>query len=206
MIRMRRDKPKQGVYLLLGELMRSDRLPPATLGFIALNVVIYLELFDINYPSIDAVCLSANGIINNRQWLRLVLSALYHGDDWHLYYNMISFSIKGRSLERRYGSAYFLILVALFTVYCSFTYVGIEYLAYLVFQSETHLYTCAVGFSAVIFALKVLTTHYLPSGTVYILDTIPVPSKYAYWAELVIISLVSHNVSFAGKIYLIILS
>ena len=49
-----------------------------------------------------------------------------------------------------------------------------------------------------IFALKVLTTHNLPNGTIYMLNIIPVPSKYAYWAELVIISLLSPNVSFAG--------
>jgi len=53
-------------------------------------------------------------------------------------------------------------------------------------------------FIGVLFALKVLTTHHLPSGTVYLFNTIPVPSKYAYWVELVSISLMTPNVSFAG--------
>jgi len=44
----------------------------------------------------------------------------------------------------------------------------------------------------------VLTTHYLPSGTVYFLNLMPVPSKYIYWVELISISLMVPNASFAG--------
>ncbi len=55
-----------------------------------------------------------------------------------------------------------------------------------------------MNFLGVIFALKVLTTHNLPNGTVYMFNTIPIPSKYAYWAELVAIQLLTPNVSFIG--------
>lgn len=195
---MRREKPKQAVYLLIGELLRSDRLPPVTLAVIALNVIVYLELFELDFPSLGNVCLSANQILEYKDWKRLILSPFFHGDDWHLYYNMISFSIKGRSLERRYGSFYFFVLLAIFTVSCSLTYVGLEFLGFKLFDKYAHLDSCAVGFSGVIFALKVLTTHHLPSGTVYLGETIPIPSKYAYWGELVLISMLTPNASFAG--------
>ena len=37
----------------------------------------------------------------------MVLSQLFHADDMHLYFNMASLLVKGRSLERRFGSFYF---------------------------------------------------------------------------------------------------
>ena len=40
----------------------------------------------------------------------------------------------------------------------------------------------------------------MPSGTIYEFGAIPVPSKYAYWAELIAISLVTPNASFAGHL------
>ena len=142
---MRREKPKQAVLLLIAELMRSDRLPPVTLAVVALNVIVYLELFDFGYPPLVSVCLSANEILNRKQWYRLLLAPFFHGDDWHLYYNMISMSIKGRSLEKRYGSKYFLVLLVIFTILCSFAYVGIQYASFILFKHS--LNSCAVGFS-----------------------------------------------------------
>lgn len=43
-------------------------------------------------------------------------------------------------------------------------------------------------------------SHYSPAGTQYILGFIPVPSKMAFWAELVIIQLITPHVSFTGKL------
>lgn len=194
----RREKPKQAVFLLIGELISSERLPPVTLALIVINTLIYLELFHFKLPNLTKVCISANSIIKDHEWLKLILSPFFHADDWHLYYNMISFSIKGRTLEKKYGSKYFLILLAVFTIMNSFLYVGIEILAYHLFNDFSYLKNCAVGFSGVIFALKVLTTYHLPNGTVYLLDVIPLPSKYAFWVELIAISLVTPNASFAG--------
>ena len=143
---MRREKPKQAVFLLLAELLRSDRLPPVTLAVIALNALIYLELFDFDYPSLFSVCLSAHEIIYRKEWLRLVLAPFFHGDDWHLYYNMISLSIKGRSLEKKYGSKYFFVLLVVFTFLFSIVYVGIQYALFMSFDIQS-LKSCAVGFS-----------------------------------------------------------
>jgi len=65
---------------------------------------------------------------------------------------------------------------------------------------RSHLKSCAVGFSGVIFALKVLTTHYNTGQSRQSMFGIPLPGKYAYWAELVIIQLVSPNASFVGHL------
>ena len=143
----RQQKPTGAVTLLLAELLSSDKIPPVTLVVIALNVVIYLELFEFDYPSLGSVCLSVNHVLQSKQWLRIILSAFFHGDDWHLYHNMTSFSIKGRSLERRYGSGYFLFLLIVFTVSCGLTLVGLELAAFYAFDKYDYLTSCAVGFS-----------------------------------------------------------
>ena len=133
--------------LLFFELLNSDKIPPVTLAVIGLNVVVYLELFEFDYPSLASVCLSVNGVLQKKQWLRVILSAIFHGDDYHLYHNMTSFSIKGRSLERRYGSGYFLFMIIVFTVACGLTLVGLELAAFYAFEQYQYLTSCAVGFS-----------------------------------------------------------
>ena len=110
------------------------------------------------------VCLSAQAVLKWREYERLILSAFEHGDDIHLYYNMLSFLAKGRSLERHFGSPYFAYLLSVFTVLTSATYVGLEVLLSEVLHDKQHYKTCAIGFSGVIFALKVLTTSYWETG------------------------------------------
>ena len=148
---MRREKPKTAVFYLLTELLREDRLPPVTLAVVALNSIIYLELFDVQFPSLDSVCISAISIIKHKEWLRLFLSPFFHGDDWHLYYNMTSFGLKGRSLEKRYGSAYFAILIVVFSVSCSIVLVILEFGSYTLLGRTQDFTACAVGFSGKFF-------------------------------------------------------
>lgn len=112
----------------------------------------------------------------------------------------VSFLWKGRDLERRLGSVRFFCLLIVFTILTSCTYLGLNLALFEVTRDRSYLKTCAVGFSGVIFALKVLTTHYTPSHTSQTFIGIPVPSKYAFWAELVLISLISPNASFVGHL------
>ncbi|EDL75505.1 hypothetical LOC316557, isoform CRA_b [Rattus norvegicus] len=58
---------------------------------------------------------------------------------------------------------------------------------------------CAVGFSGVLFALKVLSNHYCPGGFVNILG-FPVPNRFACWAELAAIHFCTPGTSFAGHL------
>ena len=55
-------------------------------------------------------------------------------------------------------------------------------------------------FAGVIFALKVVTTYLLPPGTTYIMGFVPVNSRYACWAELLVIQLMVPNASFLGHL------
>ncbi len=53
-------------------------------------------------------------------------------------------------------------------------------------------------FPGVLFALKVITTYMLPPGFHYLLGFIPVPSRYAVWAELGLIHVLVPQASFIG--------
>jgi rhomboid domain-containing protein 1 len=93
------------------------------------------------------VCLSAREVMKGRDYKRLFLSAFEHGDDMHLYYNMLSFLIKGRSLEKKMGSKNFLCTLALLTTLTSCYYVGIGWAMHHFTNDNYYVTVCAVGFS-----------------------------------------------------------
>lgn len=193
-----------GILLLLAELSRSSHLPPVTLIVIILNVVIYFDIFPLFGLSgnLQSVCVSTHAVLDQGDYMRILLAPLFHGDDMHLYYNMASFLYKGQRLESFFGSRYFALLLTILTVSSSLMLVILGQIAASVLDNPEYLFTCAVGFSAVIFALKVITTHYTPHYASHSLlgGFIPISAKYAVWAELFLIQLVTPNVSFLGKV------
>ena len=64
-----------------------------------------------------------------------------------------------------------------------------------------YMHQCAVGFSAVLFALKVLVNHYDydPNQTEDQFGW-PVPKRLAIWTELLIIQILVPNASFIGHL------
>jgi rhomboid domain-containing protein 1 len=192
-----------GIILLLIELSRSTHLPPITLAVIILNVLIYFDIFPLFGLSsnLQSVCVSTHAVLDQGDYMRILLAPLFHGDDMHLYYNMASFLYKGQQLETLFGSPYFALLLTILTISSSLMLVILGQLAASVLDNPEYLFTCAVGFSAVIFALKVITTHYTPDyASNTFLGFIPVSTKYIVWVELIIIQLITPNVSFLGKI------
>ncbi|KAG8329786.1 Rhomboid- protein 4 [Homalodisca vitripennis] len=117
----------------------------------------------------------------------------------HLYYNMISFIIKGRTLENRYGSSNFAVLLAFLVVITNSFYIALAKFGSEFLEDYSMMRSCAIGFSGVLFALKVITTAETAPGTAYIMG-LPMPSKYAAWAELLIIHLMVPNASFMGHL------
>ena len=192
-----------GIFLLLAELSRTTHLPPITLAVIVLNVLIYFDLVPLFGLStrLDSVCISTHAVIDQGDYMRVLLAPLFHGDDMHLYYNMASFLYKGQQLELLFGSPYFALLLIILTFTSSLTIVLLGQVAASVFDNPEYLFTCAVGFSAVIFALKVITTHYTPhQSRDFLLGFIPISTKYLVWAELIVIQLITPNVSFLGRV------
>jgi len=56
-------------------------------------------------------------------------------------------------------------------------------------------------FIGVLFALKVVSNYIDPPGVNYVMGILPVPTKFACWAELVLIHLMVPNASFLGETF-----
>ena len=145
---------------------------------------------------------SASYVVN-----RLLLSALIHVDDWHLYYNMTSLAYKGVNLEALLGFEAFLYLLC-YSWICS--HVLAVFLSYALYHTyfihslpelTTSYRSCGVGFSAVIFALKyVWNYHSSRNGNTHeAVYGIRLPLQYVCWVELILISMLHANVSFIGR-------
>ncbi|RWS11826.1 hypothetical protein B4U79_04655 [Dinothrombium tinctorium] len=194
-------QPSFAILLLLHEMFRTANesgIPPVTCCFIVGQILLFMRYIQVPWSVWD-VCISVDKAFWSKDWKRFVFSAFEHADDWHLYYNMVSFLAKGRTLERRFGSKYFLYLLIVFTIMTNITYVTVSYALSELLLDHSYSRTCAVGFSGVIFALKVLTTHYWPSGGHSFMG-ISITSKYVVWSELILIQLISPNASFVGHL------
>ena len=195
---MRRGRiPELGLLLLGYQLIQNiglTSLPPVTLVSILLQVAIYLNI--VNVPRL---CISGNAVALDREYVRLVVPAVRHTHDIHLYYNMVSLAWKGLELERRLGSARFLVTLVLLTLSSSVMYVMLAMAGADVLEDPGLMSQCAIGFSGVLFALKVVNMHY--SNTEHHQTSFfgwLVPLKMAVWLELVIIQVMVPNSSFIG--------
>ncbi|XP_054579097.1 rhomboid-related protein 4 isoform X4 [Eptesicus fuscus] len=186
-----------GLLLLLSQIFHVgiNNIPPVTLATLAVNVWFFLSPLKPLYSS----CLSVEKCYQEKDWQRLLLSPFHHADDWHLYFNMVSMLWKGIHLERRLGSRWFAYVITTFSLLTGVVYLLLEFALAECMGEPDFKRSCAVGFSGVLFALKVLNNHYCPGGFVTVLG-FPVPNKFGCWAELVAIHLISPGTSFAGHL------
>lgn len=59
------------------------------------QILIYMKVLILPFAAKE-FCISGANILFKKKYSLLMTSALEHGDDMHLYYNMTSFTIKGR--------------------------------------------------------------------------------------------------------------
>ncbi|XP_071393973.1 rhomboid-related protein 4 [Centroberyx affinis] len=186
-----------GLLLLASQLFQVglDNIPPVTLAVLGLNVYLYL------FPAAPLMqaCVSVQNAYWHKDWRRLLLSPLHHVDDWHLYFNMASFLWKGTKLEQRMGGAWFLYLLSFFSLLTGLVYLLLEAGLTSLTQDQSYSMECAVGFSGVLFALKVLSNHYHPGGVTYVMG-FPVSNRFASWVELVLIHLTAPGTSLIGHL------
>lgn len=182
------------------EYYRLESKPPVTAGLLAANTLIYLRpaFLDSIIPRMDEVWFNAHLIIKYKDFKRFFLSPFYHMGEPHLFYNMISLLWKGIRLETSMGSVNFATMVA--SLLCMSQ--GITLLlskSLLFFDYEKSYYSeYSVGFSGVLFAMKVILQSQSDDYT--LVHGIPVPSKYAAWAELLLIQIFVPDVSFLGHL------
>ena len=151
--------------------------------------------------NVPRLCLSGASVVRERDWMRLVVPALRHTHDIHLYYNMVSLAWKGLELERRLGAARFLVTLATLTLLSSGLYVVLAAAGAELLEDPRLMSECAIGFSGVLFAMKVLNVHYgnqeqQPTSFFGFV----VPMRWAVWLELVVIQVMVPNSSFLGHL------
>lgn len=145
------------------------------------------------------VCISSIKVLKHHNWRAFILSNFEHGSDMHLYYNMVSLILKGSSLENKYGTGNFVLLISFLSVACSSMYVALGYCLTQITGDYGYYTSCAIGFSAVLFALKVIGISE-ERDRVQDVGGFRVPSKFAVWVELVMIHLLVPNASFVGHL------
>ena len=197
-------RPGIATTMFIAELMNLGvwKVPPVTLALIGSQFLIYFGFLD-GFFHWDPrnVCIGYNAVWEKRSFLRLLTGAFVHLDEWHLYYNMTSLLWKGFHLERKkFSTPYFAAIIATFIPFCGLFTILLDYMVSELLDDYSRLYVCAAGFSSVIFALKVLLSHYEPSQTVFIMGSFPVNSRYACWFELLLIQMVTPNASFTGHL------
>ncbi|PIA60075.1 hypothetical protein AQUCO_00400747v1 [Aquilegia coerulea] len=182
------------------EYYRSDRKPPVTAALLAANTLIYLRpgVLDSILPTVNEVSFNPYLILKYGDFKRFFLSAFYHMDESHLVYNMMSLLWKGIQLETQVGSVEYASMVAtLLGMSQGITLVLAKSLLFFGHDTD-YYYTHAVGFSGVLFAMKVVLNSQEDNYTS--VHGLVVPARYAAWAELILIQMFTPGVSFLGHL------
>ncbi|XP_056099300.1 rhomboid-related protein 4 [Rhinichthys klamathensis goyatoka] len=197
MMRNRHRGSNLGLLLLASQVFQLgiDNIPPVTLATLGLNV--YLFLFPVK-PLLQT-CLSVREAYWYGDWARLLLSPFHHVDDMHLYFNMASLLWKGIKLERKLGGAWFAYLLSVFSLLTGLVYLLLETGLTRMTEDSSYSLQCAVGFSGVLFGLKVVNNHYHPGGATYVMG-LPIANRYSCWVELVLIHVMNPGTSFVGHL------
>lgn len=186
----------------VSEYSRLERKPPVTAALVAANSLVYLRIpasLDALLPTLDQVWFNPHLIVKYKDFKRLFLSAFYHIGESHLVYNMLSLLWKGIQLETLMGSVEFASMVAVLVVLSQGITLALAKSLLMFFDYERPYYKeYSVGFSGVLFAMKVILNSYSENFT-YVHGFI-VPSRYAAWAELFLIQMFVPGVSFLGHL------
>lgn len=179
--------------------------PTVTLLTMGVCIILHFFLPEVAHllpfsPAIDQVCIHVPSIWYNNDWKRLFTAALFHVDDTHLYYNMVSLLYKGSQLEPSMGSANFAGMLTVLTALSHGILVAGSLIAFQHFDYSGGLRSCAVGISAVLFALKTILNLDPKSPRDSVIYGIRLPTKYVAWAELLIIQLIVPRASFTGHL------
>ncbi|XP_012268772.1 rhomboid-related protein 4-like [Athalia rosae] len=189
-----------GILLLAVQAINYgiDKIPPVTLTAVIGQALLYTGVVQTPWKAED-VCISSVKVLKYHDWRSFLLSNFEHGSDMHLYYNMVSLILKGSSLESKYGTSNFLLLLSVLCITCSGMYVALGY-GLMHLTGDYGYYTaCAIGFSAVLFALKVIGVSEERDG-IHDVGGFKVPSKIAVWVELILIHILVPNASFVGHL------
>lgn len=184
----------------VNEYYRSDRKPPVTAALLAANTLIYLRPGVLHklLPTVNEVSFNPHLILKHKDWRRFFLSAFYHMGESHLVYNMMSLIWKGIQLESSMGSVEYASMVATLLGLSQGITILLSKGLLLLGYETAYYYQHAVGFSGVLFGMKVVLNSQEDEYTS--VHGLIVPSRYAAWAELILIQMFTPGVSFLGHL------
>lgn len=175
-------------------------VPLVTLILLCLNVTVYVfdNLGDFG-ANISAFAIQPYSVIQRLELWRLVTAAFVHGGLMHIGMNMMSLFQLGSGLEPLFGSLQYAFILAVFTIAVGTLYVAIAWLLSIAVDAA-YLYSSAVGFSGVLFAMAVDEASLSPAATRSLFGLFSVPTKLYPWVLMLVLQLVLPNVSFLGHL------
>lgn len=188
----RRDLPKVFRFGL-------ENIPPATLGLVGLNVVVWINPSGLDLGRTSDACLLPALVVDNFELKRLILSAFHHLSDMHLYYNMSSLLYKGRTLELSLGTDRFLTMVAKLVPVTSVIHVVLAAILR-IFGYDSAWTTCAAGFSGVLFGMKMVLQHSQGGTVSFYSISVPAPESLMYWTEMLLLQFFMPGISIVGHV------
>ncbi|KAH6929463.1 hypothetical protein HPB50_000280 [Hyalomma asiaticum] len=202
---MQRERVREaaGAFMLLFHALFNaglDAIPPATFLIAFAQTCVYLRLVSLPWSDVDEVCIGVSGVLFEGEWRRIFYGAIEHMDSLHLYYNMVSFVWKGINLEEKVGTVQFVWIIFLLTALTGVLIVTLYYLLGTYVDAVFYRH-CGIGFSGVIFALKVLNNVRYPGQSRSIFGIhVALPSGFIVWLEPLLLQLITGNGSFVGHL------
>ncbi|KAI3730206.1 hypothetical protein L6452_18883 [Arctium lappa] len=188
----------------VNQYRRLQRKPPITAALLAANTLLYIRPAFLHHilPPIQDVWFNPHLIIKHRDLKRFLLSGLYHLSESHLVYNMMSLLWKGIQLENSLGSAEFASMVAALLGLSQTITLLLAKSLVLFGYDRAYYHEYSVGFSGVLFAMKVVLNNSQSVVDSYYTNVhgFVIPAKHAAWAELILIQLLVPGVSFLGHL------
>jgi len=178
------------------------RIPIITLILGGLQVILFLGFGPgmLISDEFKDVWISPHFVIHEKEYYRLFLGQMEHASDFHLYYNIMSFIWKGYYIERTVGFRRYAAMMIVFITCCGFGTCYINYFIYLVTGKSEYYVGGTLGFSSVIFALKIVLSAYDPLAEVNVGGLGRMAMNVGAWFELVLTSLFNPYASFFGHL------
>jgi len=178
--------------MLWQQIERLPYKPPVTLALIGLLSFLFFsgELSPIEFCLNPLRDVTFRNISSIESIARIIFSPFIHADNHHLYFNQLSFLTKGVAIEQRYGSISYFLILSLLTIITQVFYITLCLIC--------NKHECGIGFSGVIFALKILCTF--DEKGYQMIYGIQIPLRFAAWVELLAIHFLVPRSSFIGHL------
>ncbi|XP_067141394.1 rhomboid-related protein 4-like [Centruroides vittatus] len=167
--------------------------PVGTSLFVCLQLCIY-NARHVLFLKPENVCIGVIKICKTDP-SRLFLASFEHLDESHIFFNMLLFTVYGRAIEGRIGSAKFFccLLILIITSNAILTVL----LSIMDTVDRDYAKQCIVGASGVIFSLKVLANRYWPFISIL---SVKIDTFWCMWTEILFVHVIDPNSSFLGHL------